>query len=212
MDVVLNNNMAPSFNESGFEMNGDMVQKYAVHIYTQVRVKITGVQAKTREEAIEKADAIVDFYDLLDNKQLRVSKHSLGGGVEVEAAEWAEHRHDFFLVDPLLGSGDVDYANSCWFGPDGLPLVDGKTSLEQKAAGADLAGKFMHELLDSVETLTGVAESHGARTLADLMYLQQAIMKGGFIDHCPGESQVLEIVRALPSGPDWEKFVVVVSA
>lgn len=78
-----------------------------------------------------------------------------------------------------------------------------KSALNGKAA----AGLFMQELLDSVETLGGIADEHGARTLADLMYLQNAILSGGFIDHYPGESKVLEIASALPSGEQWAKFI-----
>lgn len=73
--------------------------------------------------------------------------------------------------------------------------------------GKDAASLFMAELLDSVESLTELAESKGVRTLADLMYLEQAILKGGFIDHYPTESSVLEVVRALPSGKDWLGFI-----
>lgn len=80
---------------------------------------------------------------------------------------------------------------------------------ERKAQGHDRARLFMQELLDSVETLSGIAEQHGARTLADLMYLQNAILSGGFIDHYPGESKVLEIARDLPSGGQWSKFIAV---
>ena len=73
----------------------------------------------------------------------------------------------------------------------------------------DWAMLFMQELLDSVETLSGIAEQHGARTLADLMYLQYAILSGGFIDHYPGESKVLEIASGLPSGGRWLEFIAV---
>lgn len=76
-----------------------------------------------------------------------------------------------------------------------------------EVSGMSAANLFMQELLDSVETLTGIADEHGARTLADLMYLQNAIMKNGFVDHYPGESKVLEIASALPSGDRWAKFV-----
>lgn len=181
--------------------------KYAVHLYTQVRVKVTGIQADTMEQAMEKAEGLVDLHDLLDNKALRVSKYDLGNGVEVEAAEWAEGQTEAYLVDTLLENGEVDYGKTRWFGPDGLPLVDGNTTVEQKATNADFAAKFMQELLDSVETLTDIAEEHGSRTLADLMYLQLAIMKGSLIDHYPGESQVLGIARDLPSGEQWAKFI-----
>ena len=80
---------------------------------------------------------------------------------------------------------------------------------EHQAQGHDRAKLFMQELLDSVETLSGIAEQHGARTLADLMYLQNAILSGGFIDHYPGESKVLEIARDLPSGGQGSKFITV---
>jgi len=66
---------------------------------------------------------------------------------------------------------------------------------------------FFQELLRSVETLAGIAEVHGPETLADLMYLLNAILIGGVIDHYPGESNVLEIVRALPSRELWLKFI-----
>jgi hypothetical protein len=70
----------------------------------------------------------------------------------------------------------------------------------------------MNELLDSAETLTGIAEEHGPRTLADLMYLHSAVVSGGFIDHWESESQALQIVPALPSGTRWAAFVQVIPA
>lgn len=69
------------------------------------------------------------------------------------------------------------------------------------------ARRFMQELLDSVETLTGIAEEYGSRTLADLFYLHSAILNGGFIDHYPGESKVLDIASSLPSGQQWAQFI-----
>lgn len=79
----------------------------------------------------------------------------------------------------------------------------------QKLAGFNLAGLFMQELLESVETLSGIAEQHGPRTLADLMYLHSAIMNSGFIDHYQDESAVLGIARGLPSGEQWAKYITV---
>lgn len=69
------------------------------------------------------------------------------------------------------------------------------------------AEMFFDELLNHVETLTAITEEYNVRTLADLMYLQLAILKGGFIDHYPGESKVLELVNALPSGERWATFI-----
>lgn len=65
----------------------------------------------------------------------------------------------------------------------------------------------MRELLSSVETLCGVAEEHGGRTLADLFYLHAAIVNGGFVDAYKGESALLEIVNGLPSAERWAKFI-----
>ena len=89
------------------------------------------------------------------------------------------------------------------------PSTASQDDEEHQAQGHDRARLFMQELLDSVETLSGIVEQHGARTLADLMYLQNAILSGGFIDHYPGESKVLEIARDLPSGGQWSKFIAV---
>ena len=85
---------------------------------------------------------------------------------------------------------------------------DGEMQQIQSAInGQFYAGLFMQELLDSVASLSSIAEEHGARTLADLMYLQNAILNGGFIDHYPGESKVMEIASGLPSGERWSKFI-----
>lgn len=66
---------------------------------------------------------------------------------------------------------------------------------------------FFKELLDSVETLSAIADQYGPRTLADVMYLQNAIAKGTFIDHYPGESSVTEVVNGLPSSDRWAGYV-----
>lgn len=82
-----------------------------------------------------------------------------------------------------------------------------QTSVDDKAKNADLASRFMQELLGSVETLVGIADEFGSRTLADLMYLQQAIIEGGYIDNYPDESSVFLIIHGLPSGFLWEKYI-----
>ena len=93
---------------------------------------------------------------------------------------------------------------------DGEPTVIRFFEMKQLSnpyAGCTAADRFMQELLDSVETLTGIADDHGARTLADFMFLHGAILRGGFIDHYPEESKVLEIAQGLPSGDQWVKFI-----
>ena len=85
--------------------------------------------------------------------------------------------------------------------------LDVPPSDQDADTGPEAAKLFMEELLASVESLTELADMHGARTLADLVYLQQAILKGGFIDHYPGESKVLEVVKELPSHQRWVGFI-----
>ncbi len=77
---------------------------------------------------------------------------------------------------------------------------------EARIGGPDMAHKFMSELEESVETLGGIAETHDAATLVDLMYLSQAIARNTYIETCPGRG-VLEILKAMPSCEDWMRFV-----
>ncbi len=173
--------------------------QYAVHLYPTVRVTVTGIEADSVAEAASKAEVAVNLRHVLNNPRPRASN--------VESVEWDEGANNFILVDPLDENGDVIYGESESFDGFGNPLVEGKTLIERKAKAADELALFMKELLDSVETLTDIAESHGARTLSDLIYLQAAILTGEFIDHYPDESAVLEIVRSLPSGEKWAKFI-----
>jgi hypothetical protein len=65
------------------------------------------------------------------------------------------------------------------------------------------AKQFHAELLDAVETLTGIAEQHGALALADVVYLQAAILKGGVIELTRDEADDIAFIRDLPSGGRW---------
>jgi len=78
---------------------------------------------------------------------------------------------------------------------------------EQKAERFDLGRQFMSELLDSVETLTGVADEYGAQTLADLMYLHGAILADGFIDVYPYRTSVTHVIESLPCASTWKQFI-----
>ena len=79
-------------------------------------------------------------------------------------------------------------------------------------AGSAPAMLFFKELMENVETLTGIADRYGPRTLADVMYLQNAILDGSFIELFPDESAVLDIVDELPSAAIWRKFVQTVAS
>lgn len=95
---------------------------------------------------------------------------------------------------------------------DAIPHAEPLSSAEgqkrfDKLAAHDRATRFMAELLGSVETLSAIAETHGVQTLADLMYLQSAILEESFIDLCRGNSHVLDVVRELPSQAEWCKYI-----
>jgi len=102
-------------------------------------------------------------------------------------------------VRPIVGDDAFEVIKQLMIGRTPRHIVELKDGEDAKL--------FMQELLESVETLTGIADEYGARTLADLMYLQQVILSGGFIDHRTGESNVLEIASALPSGKKWTTFI-----
>ncbi len=79
------------------------------------------------------------------------------------------------------------------------------------ASGKQAASMFFNELLGSVESLIGIADMYGPQTLTDLMYLHNAILNGGFIDHYPYESKVLEVINSLPSSMQWSSFINIAS-
>ena len=88
-----------------------------------------------------------------------------------------------------------------------MASTENRLSAMQKVQGFERSQRFFSELLDSVETLTEIADIHGARTLSDIMFLQSALLSGGFIDYYPGESEVLSIASSLPSGSEWATFI-----
>ncbi|CAB3730490.1 hypothetical protein LMG22037_05536 [Paraburkholderia phenoliruptrix] len=115
------------------------------------------------------------------------------------AALIARHDSDCFVVSTtLIGE---------YTGAGRLHLVEEFKLDDPKRVGTEPAVEFMQELLDAVEALSDIVETHGARTLADLMYLQNAIMNETFIDHYPDESAVVDLVKALPSSDRWLAFV-----
>lgn len=89
------------------------------------------------------------------------------------------------------------------------PLVPAASpSINVASKGQARAAQFMSELLDAHETLTDIAESKGARTLADCMYLLSAVQKGTFIEvHHPSESLVIDVIQSLPSADLWMTYI-----
>lgn len=154
------------------------------------------------DEEINGGDAVNDIVELY-----HFAKEALGAKVELPIDEIC-HRlldseeHAVESAIPPVAEDAVEIIRS-------LNAECGRLEahVQDRIAHRDEAALFMTELLESVETLTGIADMYGARTLADLMYLHSAIANGGFIDYYPGESSVLDIVRPLPSGEKWVGYI-----
>ena len=74
--------------------------------------------------------------------------------------------------------------------------------------GSDAAKRFHNELLDSIGSLAEIAELHGPKTLAFIVYLQEAILDGSFIEVFPDDNPaILGVLEELPSHDQWIRFV-----
>ncbi|MDR5826100.1 hypothetical protein [Caballeronia sp. LZ043] len=69
------------------------------------------------------------------------------------------------------------------------------------------AKQFHAELIDSVDALSDIAEQYGALALANVVYLQAAVLKGGFIELSREQAETFAFVRELPSGSRWWRHV-----
>ncbi|MDR5777121.1 MULTISPECIES: hypothetical protein [unclassified Caballeronia] len=117
------------------------------------------------------------------------------------------------LVDDVLN----DMVVRSWIKPDQYGPDDSQAQCDAVVAAiadADVslrlaadAKQFNAELLDAVETLTGIAEQHGALALANVVYLQAAMLKGGLIELTRDEAENFDFVRDLPSGGRWWQSV-----
>lgn len=86
-------------------------------------------------------------------------------------------------------------------------VTEQRTMPEEPAAQDELvraraARKFFDELLNGHETVGGIEQTHGARTLTDLFYLMNSILKGEHIDVHP-DSKVADVLLELPSADEW---------
>lgn len=183
------------------------MQKFNIHLYTQVRVKVAGIEAESLEHAIKLAEGSVELGDLLSQPALNDKPLLLDKGLSVTDVEWTEGATDLYLVDVLDSDGNVIEDETQFLGPDCVPLVDGKTTTEVKALRADLAAEFLKEVLHAYGTLLNVGDATLPSTREDLLYLQQAILTDTKIDLYPDESSVLEVVSGLPRGDIWATYI-----
>jgi len=110
------------------------------------------------------------------------------------------------VLNNLVNLGLVSAADV----PDNDPQAQANLvirSIIETTGGAAAAQTFFAELLDAIESLSAIAEQHGASTLAQFMYLQSAVLKGTHIEIYPREAESLDFLKALPSGERWWKHI-----
>jgi hypothetical protein len=177
---------------------------FDVHLFTEVRLAVRRVPAPTAADALRFANEAVNFHEVIDR-----SGHwpLADNGATLTEIVWTEGALVCAQVDPLTAEGEVDYDASVWVDEDGNRLQEGQCDSERRLDLAAQAARFMAELLDSVESLSAIAQTHGLATLVDLTYLQHAILTGGFIDRHSEASRVTDVVAALPSSVTWLPFI-----
>lgn len=73
---------------------------------------------------------------------------------------------------------------------------------------AGLFARFMRELLNAVETLGAIAETHGVDALVFLFDLQAAILNDTSVDaHAGIDGRIVELVSQPPSAAEWMKHI-----
>lgn len=85
--------------------------------------------------------------------------------------------------------------------------ADAPDAQSARPASVDGARQFFWELQNAAQTFTDIAQRDGARTLADLMLLQNAILNGGVVDQFAPQSSLSEVVSGLPSAARWLAYV-----
>ena len=102
------------------QLTQEQSMKYNVHLYTQVRIKVTGIEANNPAEAMKLVADALDYHRLLDDAAPIIDM-SLPGDSLVQYVEWAEGQPDGACVDPLLDNGEIDYDNTAWLDGEGRP-------------------------------------------------------------------------------------------
>jgi hypothetical protein len=106
---------------------------------------------------------------------------------------------------------------TCMLGSIELALRDKITTVlkadEIQRAVQGPAARFMEELLNAHDTLTGIVDQYNAQTLADVLYLHSAVHKKNFIEiEQVTDSRIVELVRQLPSADFWLQHVFILEA
>lgn len=73
------------------------------------------------------------------------------------------------------------------------------------AGSARRAAKFITAVIESSQSLDALAASLGAHTLADVLYLADAIATGCTLVLPPERASFVAFVKSLPRGREWSK-------
>ncbi|PNE59960.1 hypothetical protein A8H39_02095 [Paraburkholderia fungorum] len=77
----------------------------------------------------------------------------------------------------------------------------------KRLADLDAAQTFWGELQSVVGPLKEAAEHYGHEAIIQLFYLQNAILENGKIDSARAKSPVATILKKLPSGDRWLRYL-----
>lgn len=177
-----------------------MTNKFNVHFYETVRVKVASVRAKTAVEAIATARDMIDLHSTIGiGKPI-----PLAGGATIETVEWDEGPNQGALVDPLLEDGEVDYENSGVFDDDLVPARSTRLSHPVVTDGTI----FYKELQERFAVAGGLAKVLDPETLVDLLGVYNAILTGAPHEVFRQEgAKVAKIIQSLPSAEKWSLYL-----
>lgn len=75
------------------------------------------------------------------------------------------------------------------------------------AASAARAARFFATVIESQRSLVALAGSHGAQTLADTLYLADAIARGRTLELPPERAGFVAFVERLAHGTEWSQWL-----
>lgn len=91
--------------------------------------------------------------------------------------------------------------------PDIGVQADAAIAAITAAASAARAARFIATVIESQRSLVALAESHGAQTLADTLYLADAIAHGRTLELPPERAGFVAFVERLAHGTEWSQWL-----
>lgn len=123
---------------------------------------------------------------------------------------WGENISSYEMV--RWSGRSTDYYMSVEFDVDGITKPEFVKEIATKP-GAELATRFYREVLNEFESLSAIESWVGQEAVADMFYLQHALLVGG--DGVEGKilsdrnAGIIQVIDKLPSRNDFMRFVVI---